>query len=277
MTTQSLGWKPRARQAACVWQRTRSLIGGLLLIAGLVCSGGSRAWGGDGHRLIAEYAEARLSPAARTQVGLLLALEPGATLASVSTWADEVRSPKTAAWHYLNFPRDADCRYDGDRMCIQDNCVVGAIDRQLAVLASNAPEEQRLMALKYLVHFVGDVHQPLHAGFADDRGGNSYQLQAYGRGTNLHALWDSALLQQWPGGIPALKDAMDKVPMTAGASDPRAWAVASCRVVAAAGFYPERRTLEESYAERWNPQLAQQLAAAGQQLAQVLNTALAGR
>ena len=104
-----------------------------MLLMGLVCSDGAWAWGAEGHRLIAEYAGKRLSLAARTQIDRLLALEPGATLASVSTWADEVRSPTTAAWQFLNFPRDADCHYDGDRVCIQGNCVVGAIERQLAV------------------------------------------------------------------------------------------------------------------------------------------------
>lgn len=277
MTAQAFGFEARETQAASTWRGSRSLIGGLALLMGLVCSGGSWAWGAEGHRLIAEYAVTRLSPAARMQVEQLLAQEPGATLASVSTWADEVRSPTTAAWHYLNFPRDADCRYDGDRMCLQENCVVGAIERQLAVLASDAPQERRLLALKYVVHFVGDLHQPLHAGFADDRGGNSHQLQAYGRGTNLHALWDSAMVKQWPGGIVALKEAMEKVAVTASSSDPRVWAEASCRVVATAGFYPRRRTLDESYTAQWNGQLAQQLAAGGQRLAGVLNVALAGK
>ena len=246
-----------------------------MLLIGPACSNGAWAWGADGHRLIADYAATRLSPAARTQIERLLALEPGATLASVSTWADEVRSPTTAAWHYVNFPRDAGCHYDSDRMCIQGTCVVGAIERQLAVLASAAPEQRRFLALKYVVHFVGDVHQPLHAGFADDRGGNSHQLQAYGRGTNLHALWDSAMLHQWPGGITALKGAMEKVPLAAATSDPRAWAEDSCRVVSAAGFYPTRRTLDEGYTEQWNGQLVQQLAAAGQRLAEALNAAFA--
>ena len=274
MTAQT-GLGTQCTPAGSAWRWARGLVAGPLLLIGLACSNGAWAWGADGHRLIADYAATRLSPAARAQIDRLLALEPGATLASVSTWADEVRSPTTAAWHYVNFPRDADCRYDGDRMCIQDNCVVGAIDRQMAVLASAAPEQRRFIALKYVVHFVGDVHQPLHAGFADDRGGNSHQLQAYGRGTNLHALWDSALLQQWPGGITALKEAMEKVPLTAAASDPRAWAEDSCRVVSAAGFYPTRRTLDEGYPEQWNGQLVQQLAAAGQRLAEALNVAFA--
>ena len=258
-------------------RRQQGMAGILLLVAGMVCASGSWAWGADGHRLIAEYAFARLTPATKAQIESLLALEPGATLPSVSTWADEVRSPTTAAWHYVNFPRDADCHYDGARMCIQGNCVVGAIERQQAVLASNANDERRLKALKYIVHFVGDAHQPLHAGFADDRGGNSYQLQAYGRGTNLHALWDSALLQHWPGGITALREAMDKQSVTAGTNDPQVWAQASCRLVAAAGFYPQQRTLDESYAARWSEQLPMQLAAAGQHLAGVLNRALAGK
>ena len=100
-------------------------------------------------------------------------------------------------------------------------------------------------------------------------------MQAFGRGTNLHALWDSALLQQWPGGITALKEAMEKVPSTAAASDPRAWAEDSCRVVSAAGFYPMRRALDERYPEQWNGRLVQQLAAAGQRLAGALNAAFA--
>lgn len=255
----------------------RGFAGAFAFVAGLLCAQAAWAWGADGHRLIAEHAFERLTPAARSQVERLLALEPEATLPSLSTWADEVRSPTTAAWHYVNFPRDADCHYDGDRMCIQGNCVVGAIERQLAVLASDAPDERRLLALKYVVHFVGDVHQPLHAGFADDRGGNSYQLQAYGRGTNLHALWDSAMLQHWPGGIAALKKAMTELPATAAGTDVRAWAEASCRVVAAQGFYPERRTLDDSYSAQWGEQLPRQLVTAGQRLVEALNRTLTGR
>lgn len=255
----------------------RIAVGAAVLLAGLFSSDGARAWGADGHRLIAEYAFVRLSPAARAQVEMLLALEPEATLASISTWADEVRSPTTAAWHYVNFPRDADCHYDTDRMCIQGNCVVGAIERQLAVLASDAPDEKRLLALKYVVHFIGDVHQPLHAGFADDRGGNSFQLQAFGRGTNLHALWDSALVQNWPGGLAALKEAMEKLPPAANSSNPRAWAEQSCKLVSAEGFYPDGRKLDATYGAQWGQQVQQQLAAAGRHLGEALDAALARR
>jgi len=156
------------------------------------------AWGADGHRLVAEEAEAHLSAASRAEVDRLLKLEPGATLRSISTWPDEVRSPGTASWHYVNFPRDGNCTYVASRDCSNGACVVGAIEAQAAILSSNAPDAERLTALKYVVHFVGDVHQPLHAGYADDKGGNTYQVQFGGRGTNLHSVWDSGLIRSWP-------------------------------------------------------------------------------
>jgi hypothetical protein len=162
-------------------------------------------------------------------------------------------------------------------MCIEGMCVVGAIQRQVAVLASKAPDEARLKALKYVVHFVADVHQPLHAGFADDRGGNSFQLQAYGRGTNLHALWDSGLIGQWPGGMPALRAAVvAALPRPDGIKPaPDAWAEESCRVVAAEGYYPSGRQLDAEYGQRWSATLTLRLALAAQRLAVVLNEALA--
>ena len=234
-----------------------------------------QAWGADGHRLVAIVAETQLSASTRVEVNRLLALEPGATLASVSTWADEVRSPSTAAWHYLNFPRDAGCHYDADRMCIEGNCVVGAIERQIGILASKAPDLERLKALKYIVHFVADVHQPLHAGYGDDRGGNRFQLRVDGRGTNLHALWDSGMIMQWTGGLPALRAAVVAEPVASPASSPVQWAEESCGIVVSEGFYPAGPKLDSEYAQRWSATLAQRLAAAARALATFLNDALA--
>ncbi len=232
------------------------------------------AWGADGHRLIADVAEGMLSVPAKTEALRLLAQEPGATLASVSTWADEARTPVTAPWHYVNLPRDANCMYNPDRSCVQGACVVGAIDRQAAVLASDAPDDVRLNALKYLVHFVGDVHQPLHAGYADDRGGNTYQVQFAGRGSNLHAVWDSGLIREWPGGIASLREAMTRDNAVTDASTPARWAEESCHTVEADGFYPPGHKLDDAYAERWDPVLAQRMAAAARRLAVTLNKVL---
>jgi hypothetical protein len=157
-------------------------------------------------------------------------------------------------------------------------CVVGAIAHQAEVLASKAPDEERLKALKYVVHFVADVRQPLHAGFADDRGGNQYQVQAFGRGTNRHALWDSALIQQRPGGEAGLRAAVQAEIASANPSGTAgAWAAESCRLVSRPGFYPDGNKIEAGYAEQWTRTLAQRLATASRRLARELNEATLGR
>jgi hypothetical protein len=155
----------------------KSLVGGCLALVA-ICA---HAWGAAAHRLIAEAAYGQLSPAARAAVDDLLTLEPGATFESISTWADEVRSPGTGPWHYVNLPRDSGCMYEATRDCPDERCVVGAIERQTAVLSSGAHGAERLKALKYLVHFVADIHQPLHVGYGDDRGGNLYQVVQWAR------------------------------------------------------------------------------------------------
>jgi hypothetical protein len=234
----------------------------------------ARAWGADAHRIVAAVALKQLSPGALAEVNRLLALEPGSTLESISTWADEVRSPTTAAWHYLNFRRDDDCRYDAMANCPGGNCVVAAIERQLKVLGGKGPDEERLKALRYVTHFIADLHQPLHAGYGDDRGGNLYQVQAYGRGTNLHAVWDTLLVAQWPGGVPALRATVEAKAVAPSKTDPAAWAEASCRIVATEGFYPAGHRLEPHYLQRWGPVIEIQLAAAARRLADALNDAL---
>ncbi len=254
----------------------RAAAAAVTLAAAVAAPGSACAWGADGHRLVATVAEGLLTPEAKAEADRLLALDPGATLASISTWADEVRSPATAAWHYVNFPRGSACTYDAAQLCAGGACVVSAIERQTAILASKAPDADRLLALKYLVHFVGDVHQPLHAGYADDKGGNTYQLQAFGRGTNLHALWDSGLIRNWPGGLPALQAAVVADPGNADGTA-AGWAEESCRIVGTEGFYPPTHTLEAGYPDRWGPALAQRLGAAARRLAAVLNASLGGR
>jgi hypothetical protein len=203
-----------------------------------------------------------------------LALEQGETLASISTWADEHRNPTTAGWHYVNFPRDT-CTFDKERDCPDGQCVVAAIEKQAAVLRSNAPDERRLAALKYLVHLVADVHQPLHAGYRDDKGGNTYQVQGLGRGSNLHALWDSGLIKSLDEDVDTLTARLQRAPGSKGASDlnPVHAAEESCRIVAEPGFYPEHR-LPTAYAERNLPTLEQRLKMAGARLAGLLNQIL---
>ena len=232
-------------------------------------------WGAEGHRLVAQYAYQRLTAEVRAEAMRLLALEPGASLESVSTWADETRNVGTAAWHYINVGRSDACVIGARPVCIQGGCATGALDAQLAILKSRtASDAERLQALKWVVHLVADLHQPLHAGFGDDRGGNSYQVQAFGRGSNLHSAWDSGLIRNWPGGLEALSAEVATAPADAGAMNPADWAAESCRVASTAGFYPESRVVDNQYLALARPALAARLALAGKRLAVVLNSTL---
>lgn len=82
------------------------------------------------------------------------------------------------------------CSYERVRDCADGRCVVEGIERYVAVLRSKASDAERLVALKYVVHLIVDVHQPLHLGLREDKGGNLAQVQAFGRGSNLHRVWD---------------------------------------------------------------------------------------
>lgn len=249
----------------------RCRTGSWLLLAALVCSTRVAAWGTQGHQVVAAMAWELLQPAARAEVTRLLALEPGETLESLSTWADEHRNPATGPWHYLNFPR-GDCHYTPERDCPDGNCVVAAIERERAVWASNANDRTRLKALKYLIHLVADIHQPLHAGYRDDRGGNQFQLRAFMRGSNLHAVWDSGLLRQLDLDNPALVALLEKTPASGVTLHASMADVAgeSCRLVASPGFYPPDG-VDQAYAKRFSPLMLARLSLAARRLAWMLD------
>lgn len=166
------------------------------------------AWGGDGHRIVANIAEAHLTPAAKAQVQLLL---DGAHLADVASWADEVRRdrPATSRWHYVDIPYEASS-YDAARDCQatdHGDCVIAEIARAEKVLGDlSASKNERAEALKFLVHFVGDMHQPLHSIERNDpvtgngdRGGNEVHITFFGAPANLHGVWDSGIIAH--GGV----------------------------------------------------------------------------
>ncbi|MGP0064662.1 MAG: S1/P1 nuclease [Isosphaeraceae bacterium] len=163
------------------------------LIAGAPPS--ALGWGRLGHRASTRLAESHLSPRARAIIHELL--EPGESLTDAATWADEHSRdiPGSASWHYVNVPV-ASTHYNA-RDCRAQGCVVSKIAEFRAVLADrNAPRARRRQALRFFVHLVQDLHQPMHVADRGDRGGNSLQLRT-GRYeyTNLHQLWDSGLFR----------------------------------------------------------------------------------
>lgn len=130
----------------------------------------------------------------------------------------------------------------------------------------------KLEALKHIVHLVGDIHQPLHAAFADDRGGNTYQVQAFGRGTNLHALWDTGLLRHVDADAVGLSNAVVGLPRPTSslAFAPEQWATESCRIASRPDFYPGHR-VTQTYLDTYQPVAETRLLLAGYRLASLLN------
>lgn len=246
-------------------------LAGLLLISSSVVF----AWGSQGHETIAGLADSLLSTKAREEITRLLSLEPGQTLTSIANWADINRTKDTAKWHFINFPRNT-CEYVADRDCHDGQCAVEALKRQIAILSDkSAQDSDKLLALKFVVHIMGDIHQPLHAGFSEDKGGNQYQVQFDGKSTNLHALWDTNLIESLHVSNQELLQQL-KLPAllnTKFDTDFKNAAQESCEIVHSSDFYPDR-IVSEAYSKQSIQVLITRLSIAGYRLATLLNNAM---
>lgn len=255
----------------------------------LLLSSPAMAWGPRGHRLVADLADAGLTPHARAQVDSLLAGEREPTLAGIANWADQLREHdpdlgrRSARWHYVNIG-ESGCTYEAARDCPGGDCVVEAIRAQAAILADPArPVAARRQALKFVVHFVGDIHQPMHAGYGHDRGGNTVQINQPdgtrdGYGSNLHRLWDSGLFRDMDESEAAQRTRLLAEVPTPGpavtAADAALWAEAACRIATTDGVYPPRPRIDARYIATWRPVAERQIVLGGAHLATVLNQAL---
>lgn len=248
------------------------------------------AWGTDGHHIVARIAWPQMTEQARQQATALLG---GDDFVQSSTWADEVRRqrPETYNWHFVNIPYGANS-YDSQRDCKatpQGDCVIAEIERDQRVIGNmSAAIGARKDALKFLIHFVGDLHQPLHSIDNSDRGGNDVSLLLDGRQTNLHAVWDSGIISTKGIGEAAYADALladlKSHPVPDEALNVTAWAMAAHAVgvkfvYTYVGFSPQgppkepiRFVLENE--TKQIPVVERQLQLAGARLARLLNAAL---
>jgi hypothetical protein len=170
----------------------------LALLAAIQSATPVWAWGRLGHRVISRIAEKHLTQKAKAAITELL--EPGESLADASLLADEHRRelPKTAPWHYVDVPLDAptyDARFSGD---VPDKgCVVDKINEFRVVIKDQTKTvEERRFALRFLIHCIEDMHMPLHVGDNKDKGGNRTQVRFIDKGTNMHRLWDSDMIER---------------------------------------------------------------------------------
>ena len=268
-------------------------------LATLILAGPAGAWAVLGHRMVGERAQRHLHPVAQAEVARLLAGEKHPTLAGVATWADDLRNEDperfkaTSRWHYIN-AKGGGCAFDIERDCPDGNCVVVAIEKQRAILADRSQSlEARRDALKFLVHLVGDAHQPMHAGNRTDAGGNGYQIslatalepEAYARdkyvdgvmGTNLHSVWDYYVLGERGLGLPQYAEKLDALPWPPAPealSAPLAWAKESCRLIDARGIYPDAHKMDHGYPDAMRPLAEQRVRQAAYRLATLLNETL---
>lgn len=175
----------------------------VLVLALALCASVSplAAWGPTAHRVIGQIATDHLGDAARREVRALL----GTSLAEASTWADEVRDDPRWEWldpyHFVNLD-PAVGRFE---RCPQRGCLVDGLERAIERLRDpGASRSERAVALRQLVHFAGDLHQPLHVSHAEDRGGNQIDVEWFGQPASLHWVWDTgivrvALGRSWSG------------------------------------------------------------------------------
>ena len=232
------------------------------------------AWGTRGHQIIARVATDRLSSRARDSI---LKLLQGQSLEAVSTWADQIKTqrPDTTTWHYVDIALKHN-DYQRARDCRKGVCIIEAIEQQRRVLENpKYSDSERAEALKFLVHFVGDVHQPLHSGHRDDRGGNLFQISLRGKGTNLHSVWDHYLLDSADLGHREWIARLEPLPSAIDTDAPQRWAEASCAHTNDAGFYPARPgRLPQGYLEHHRPLAEQRIRLAAARLAALLERAL---
>lgn len=265
------------------------LAAGALALPALLAPSDACAWGSEGHRIVADIAELNLDPETAHRVRDLLAIDNATTLAQVSTWADEIRPQRreTGPWHYVNIPVDpppgTPTNYDRARDCPADACVVVKLGEFVQRLRDRSLDRrQRLEALKFVVHFAGDITQPLHCADNHDRGGNDIHVRFDGRATNLHAVWDTAILTPAVNGDErrfALELWATVVPdratlwLKGGAAD---WANESYDLARRAIYSPPPHDGEElpaAYASRMLPLVEGQVERAGVRLAALLNSA----
>ena len=254
----------------------------------------SFAWGPEGHQIVADIARSRLTEITKRHIRELLGND---NLAAISNWADEVRAqrPETFGWHFVDIPMKAsgfseprDCFRPDEKYAssVEDhhNCVVDRIEIFQRVLADkNRSPADRVEALKLLIHFVADVHQPMHA-IGEARGGNDIHVSEFGSSQcgkglcNLHFEWDSGLISHTRRSEPEYVADLEKLISRRNLQHesngtPGAWANESFHL-AHKVWLNDGGAVDETYFRKNVGSLDERLALAGLRLAALLNQAL---
>jgi len=239
-------------------------------------------WGWNAHKMVCAIAWWDMEDTTRQAVNDLLAVDGRYDRFMESClWADEVRGRESTydRWttaHYVNLPRGA-TEFDIERDCANTLCVVeGIMESRETLAATDEVNRERLDALRFLSHFIGDIHQPMHAGYADDRGGNNTDITLFGRKTNMHAAWDYGLIEhagsEWMDFASRLYfdiTMADRAEWTS--DDPGSWSEESFEIVYASAYDIGDGNLGEAYYERHIKLIEKRIQQAGVRLADWLD------
>lgn len=233
-------------------------------------------WGRTGHRATGEVAEQHLTKKAKQKVREIL---DGQKLAFVSTYGDDIKSDpayrKYNPWHYVNL-EPGETKYTKEK-ANPDGDLVYAINTSIAVLKDkNSSKEDKAFFLKMLVHFLGDLHQPLHAGRGEDKGGNDIQVRWFGDGSNLHRVWDSEMINDFQMSYTELAHNSDELSKAEIKKIQRGsvldWMYESKELANKVYHSVERgEKLGYEYMYKWFPVVHDQIQKGGLRLAKVLN------
>ncbi|MDP9079949.1 MAG: S1/P1 nuclease [Bacteroidota bacterium] len=249
----------------------KRIFGGLIAICIII---GLVSWGHTGHNVVGRIAEGHLTDKAKAGVAALLG---GESIADVASWADENRDRSTASWHFINV--ETGLPFEEFKKQVESTAdVYTALVKEEGILADEkASNTDRATALKYVIHFVGDIHQPMHVSRAEDKGGNTIQVRYNGQGTNLHSLWDTKLLEQAGLSGEELAKQFDKatpVQITKWQSDPQLlWAWESYQISSQLYGEIEKNgtSIDDAYYKAHLPVVENRIEKAGIRLAGVLN------
>jgi hypothetical protein len=244
------------------------------------------AWGDAGHRMVCRVAWDELREKPMADVKELLGIATEEEFAETCTWADRylAEHPETAGWHEVYVTpaaRDVDMARDCSP---QTSCSLREIERNLEILKSGAPREERATALKFLAHFVGDAHQPLRVGFLENRAGAGLKATFLGHETNLREVWDTEMLATDPAGLEAIAGAyrlytpLDRLFVDWIADLPAVWATESLWIMRtpATGYVgnPGGLSFDETYVKQNLVIAHDRIAKAGMRLGHLINEAL---
>lgn len=235
-------------------------------------------WSQKGHDTVAYIAEQHLTPATTAAVDSIL---EGRSLVYWANWLDNASHTEdynyTQTWHYKNI--DADQTFEDAPKNPQGN-IVDAIYDQVEVLKDDQTSlNDKALALKMVVHFLGDIHQPMHLGHATDRGGNSYFVNFFSKPTNLHSVWDYDIPEaahawshtEWQREIDRLSPEEMQAILAGG--NPDEWGKETYEICNEIyDTTPEESVIGYDYIAKWTPVIESRLLYGGLRLADILNS-----